>query len=83
MAPSQVQIATSALQRLMKEEKSYYKELEQQQTRITKLEKGEGGDSEGNEEYQLKQEVSRSIRCSRQACDNPLRPFNRALNTRS
>ena len=65
MAPSQVQIATSALQRLMKEEKSYYKELEQQQTRISKLEKGEGGDSEGNEEYQLKQEVSRGIRCSR------------------
>ena len=67
MAPSQVQIATSALQRLMKEEKSYYKELEQQQTRISKLEKGEGGDSEGNEEYQLKQEVGHAIRFSHHA----------------
>lgn len=60
MAPSQVQIATSALQRLLKEEKSYFKEQEQQEARIAKLEKqapGSTGDSDGNEEFQLKQEV--------------------------
>ncbi len=55
MAPTQVQIATSVLQRLMKEEASYHKELEQQKARIVKLEKGETEDSE-NLEYQLKQE---------------------------
>ncbi|KEF63329.1 tubulin binding cofactor A, partial [Exophiala aquamarina CBS 119918] len=59
MAPSQVQIATSSLQRLLKEEKSYFKEQEQQEARIAKLENqapGSTGDSDGNEEFQLKQE---------------------------
>ncbi|RMZ78095.1 hypothetical protein DV737_g4020, partial [Chaetothyriales sp. CBS 132003] len=53
--PSQVAIATSALQRLVKEEASYYKELDQQEARIVKLEKGESEDQE-NLEYQLRQE---------------------------
>ena len=57
MAPSQVQIATGALQRLVKEETSYFKELDQQKARIAKLEKGEGDDPD-NQEFQLKQEVS-------------------------
>lgn len=69
MAPSQLQIATSVLQRLVKEEASYHKELEQQQARIAKLEAkakakqdGNGAgeeddDDDGNAEFQLKQEV--------------------------
>ncbi|KAF2088395.1 putative tubulin-specific chaperone Rbl2 [Saccharata proteae CBS 121410] len=50
--PSKLAVATGAVQRLVKEEASYHKELEQQQTRIKKLE-GVGGD---NAEYELKQE---------------------------
>jgi len=53
--PSPLAIATSSLQRLVKEEASYHKELEQQRTRISKLEQG-GGDEE-NAEYTLRQEV--------------------------
>lgn len=56
-APSPLSIATSSLNRLVKEESSYHKELEQQQARIAKLEGGEGQDDE-NAEYTLKQEVS-------------------------
>jgi len=60
MAPSQIQIATSSLQRLLKEEASYYKEQSQQEARIAKLETETGtadADGEaGNREYQLKQE---------------------------
>jgi tubulin-specific chaperone A len=57
MAPSQLQIAMSALQRLVKEEASYQTELEQQKARIAKLEAGGGGDDD-NKEFNLKQEVS-------------------------
>ena len=53
--PSQLTIATQSLSRLVKEEKSYHQEYEQQQAGITKLEQG-GGDE--NAEYQLRQEVS-------------------------
>ena len=56
--PSQLAIATSAVKRLVKEEASYHKELEQQQARIAKL--GQGGDDE-NAEWTLKQEVSQSV----------------------
>lgn len=52
--PSQLMIATSSVNRLVKEEASYHKELEQQQASIAKLEQG-GGDE--NAEFQLKQEV--------------------------
>ncbi|KAG9796204.1 hypothetical protein KCU88_g184, partial [Aureobasidium melanogenum] len=56
--PSQLQIAISSLQRLLKEEASYYKEQSQQEARIAKLEKeGTGDDDDGNREFQLKQEV--------------------------
>lgn len=55
-APSQLSIATSSLNRLVKEESSYHKELEQQQARIAKMEGGEGAEDE-NAEFQLKQEV--------------------------
>ena len=52
--PSQLAIATSALNRLVKEEASYHKELEKQEASIAKLEQG-GGDE--NAEFTLKQEV--------------------------
>ena len=52
--PSALAIATSAVIRLVKEEKSYHKESEQQEARIKKL---ENGDDEENKEYLLKQEV--------------------------
>ncbi|KAK0946982.1 tubulin folding cofactor A [Friedmanniomyces endolithicus] len=51
--PSQLSIATSVVNRLVKEEASYHKELEKQQASIAKLEQG-GGDE--NAEYVLKQE---------------------------
>ena len=53
--PSQLAIATSSLNRLVKEERSYHQELKQQEASIAKLEQG-GGDDE-NAEYQLRQEV--------------------------
>lgn len=52
--PTQLSIATSSVKRLVKEEVSYHKELEQQQARVKKLEEG---DDEENKEYTLKQEV--------------------------
>ncbi|KAL1310923.1 hypothetical protein AAFC00_001148 [Neodothiora populina] len=51
--PSQLAIATGAVNRLVKEEASYYKELEQQQARIANI--GHDKDDE-NAEYKLKQE---------------------------
>jgi tubulin-specific chaperone A len=56
-APSQLAIATSVLNRLVKEEKSYHKELEQQNVKIAKLEAGEDADNE-NAEFILRQQVS-------------------------
>lgn len=52
--PSQLSIATSAVQRLCKEEASYHKELEKQQEQ---LEKTRANKDDENAEYQLKQEV--------------------------
>lgn len=49
--PSQLAIATSSVNRLVKEEASYHKEVEQQEARIAKLEQANGDD------YELKQEV--------------------------
>ncbi|RDI81492.1 hypothetical protein Vi05172_g8666 [Venturia inaequalis] len=51
--PSKLTISTSSLQRLVKEEASYHKELTQQQARIAKLEQPS---EDENAEYQLKQE---------------------------
>lgn len=57
MAPrSQLEIATSSVERLVKEEASYHRELQQQTERIQKLESQEPGEDE-NREYMLKQEV--------------------------
>ncbi|KAF7158601.1 hypothetical protein CNMCM5623_003661 [Aspergillus felis] len=56
MAPrSQLEIATSSVERLVKEEASYHRELQQQTERIQKLESQQAGDDE-NQEYMLKQE---------------------------
>src|SRR4051794_353200 len=54
--PSQLAIATSSVQRLVKEEASYEKELVQQRARVEKL--VASTEDDGNREYQLKQEVS-------------------------
>lgn len=57
MAPrSQLEITTSSVIRLVKEEASYHNELVEQEKRIQKLEGAQGGDDE-NQEYLLKQEV--------------------------
>lgn len=60
--PSQLSIATSALQRLIKEERSYHEEMKAQQARIQKLEAGGGtaeeDEEDGNREFTLRQEVS-------------------------
>lgn len=58
-APSQLAIATSSVQRLVKEEASYHEELKQQQTRLDKLLANK--DDGENAEYQLKQEASPSL----------------------
>lgn len=55
MPRSQLEITTSSVLRLVKEEASYHSEIEQQEQRLAKLEKGEGDDE--NREYLLKQEV--------------------------
>lgn len=60
--PSQLTIATSAVQRLVKEEASYHKELEKQQSRLASTKENKDGDD--NAEYQIKQEVR--LRGSRQ-----------------
>lgn len=57
-APSQLSIATSALNRLVKEEASYHKEKTIQEVRIAKLEAEQSNDE--NAEYTLRQEVSES-----------------------
>jgi len=57
--PSPLQIATSSLNRLIKEEASYHKELSLQESRIKKLEDAENqADEEGNRKFELRQEVS-------------------------
>jgi hypothetical protein len=52
--PSKLAIATGVVTRLVKEEASYHKEIEQQEARIKKAETSEGDD---NAEYTLRQEV--------------------------
>ncbi|KAL5436178.1 hypothetical protein PMIN05_006881 [Paraphaeosphaeria minitans] len=51
--PSKLAVATSSLARLVKEEASYHKEMDQQQARIMKL---EAGSEDQNAEYILRQE---------------------------
>jgi len=53
--PSQLAISTGAVERLVKEEASYHKELKSQEARLDKLLGSK--DEDENAEYQLKQEV--------------------------
>jgi len=53
--PSALAIATGSVQRLVKEETSYHKELKNQETRLEKL--VTSTEENENKEYQLKQEV--------------------------
>ncbi|UNI14864.1 tubulin folding cofactor A [Purpureocillium takamizusanense] len=59
-APSPLAIATSSVERLLKEEKSYHQELAQQEAQVKALEdkiKARGAASEdGNDEFMLKQQ---------------------------
>jgi tubulin-specific chaperone A len=57
--PSQLAIATSSVQRLVKEEASYHKELNSQEKRLEKLLASTEEDE--NREYSLKQEVCQSV----------------------
>lgn len=54
---SPLAIATSSVQRLIKEEASYHRELEQQTKRLQKLESEGPGADEGNHAFLVKQEV--------------------------
>ncbi|KAH8771533.1 tubulin binding cofactor A [Hyaloscypha finlandica] len=55
--PSPLAIATGSVQRLVKEETSYHKELKNQEARLEKL--VNSTEENENKEYQLKQEVYR------------------------
>jgi tubulin-specific chaperone A len=54
-APSRLQIATSSLERLLKEEASYHRELEQGEARIRAAEQQNSSDE--NADYVIRQEV--------------------------
>jgi tubulin-specific chaperone A len=59
--PTPLHIAAQAVQRLLKEEEYYEKELAQQEKQVKKLEddfKNGVNDEDGNAEYVLKQNVS-------------------------
>jgi tubulin-specific chaperone A len=57
-SPSQLAIATSAVNRLLKEEVTYQKELASQEQRLKKLEDSPPDDDE-NREFTLEQQVRR------------------------
>lgn len=64
--PSSLAIATSSVQRLLKEETSYHKELADQEKQIQALEEkiqAGGVDDDGNNVFMLKQQVT-SHHCS-------------------
>jgi hypothetical protein len=61
--PSPLAIATSVVQRLVKEETSYHKELKSQEARLEKL--VSSTDADENKEYQLKQEVCQPTKFDR------------------
>lgn len=57
-APTPLTVAIQSINRLVKEESLYHKELEGQKTRISKLEETiKAGTDDQNAEYVLKQEV--------------------------
>jgi len=57
-SPTPLEVATQSVQRLVKEETSYHKELSSQQARVSKIESEiSAGTGDENAEYVLKQEV--------------------------
>jgi hypothetical protein len=82
--PTSLSIATASLNRLVKEEASYHKELEQQTQRLQKLENvgtnGAADDEDDNREYLLNQEVCHScyvpgLRLSALLCSSSSLPY--------
>jgi tubulin-specific chaperone A len=68
MAPSNpLYIGTQALMRLVDEQLSYHKELEQQTSRLDKLQREQNahklkqGEDDGNQDYMVKQQVCLSL----------------------
>lgn len=59
--PSKLSIATSSVLRLVREEASYHKELEQQEAHVKQLEREDGSDDQ-NAEFKLRQEVKQNRR---------------------
>lgn len=59
--PSQLSVATSSVNRLLKEEVSYRRELEGQHKRLKALESETGDDEEGNRAWNVGQQVSQSL----------------------
>lgn len=55
--PSQLSIATSSVNRLLKEETSYRTELEGQHKRLEALQSQTGDDEEGNRAWNIGQQV--------------------------
>lgn len=63
-APSALAISTGAVQRLLKEEASYHKELAEQEQTVKNLEeklKAGTADEDGNEAFMLKQQVRSAL----------------------
>lgn len=62
--PTPLAVATSSVQRLVKEEAYYHKDLASQEARIAKLEKDiaeKSADLDENADYVLKQEVCQTL----------------------
>ncbi|KAI4202740.1 MAG: hypothetical protein LQ350_002406 [Teloschistes chrysophthalmus] len=55
-APTPLAIATSSVQRLLKEEATYRTELESQEKRLRNLQSEQGGDEDGNRGFLIGQE---------------------------
>lgn len=74
--PTPLAVATSSVQRLIKEEAYYHKDLASQEARIAKLEKDiaeKSADLDENADYVLKQEVCHF------PPPLPLRPFSASI----
>jgi hypothetical protein len=72
-APTPLDVATHSVQRLIKEETSYHKELSGQQARVAKIESEiQAGTGDENAEYVLKQEVCSSLPPSSHPCSHTL-----------
>lgn len=78
--PSQLSIATSSLQRLVREEASYHRELEMQRKSIARLEeRKEAENKNGNEDEEEEEEGNREflLRQEKRACEETQAVFPR------